>query len=145
MGGADRAIYIAADLGRVGVRMNIVTLEGSVTYQRVTSGDYEAALKGMGTGWGDVPNPKRVLEAAGYTNRRFIELEERILAALDPNEEDRLYRELTQLFQHDVPATFLYPAVRTTIASTRVRGLADSPYRGDLTRCMDSLSLEGVS
>jgi len=52
---------------------------------------------------------------------------------------------LSRLFQEDVPATFLYPDVLTTVATGRIRGLNDSPYRGDLNWCMDDLSVEGKS
>ena len=52
---------------------------------------------------------------------------------------------MAALFQQDAPATFLYPEVRTTITSRRLRGFDRSPYRGDLTWCMDELSLEGQS
>ena len=54
-------------------------------------------------------------------------------------------RKWLALFQQDAPATFLYPEVRTTITSRRLRGFDRSPYRGDLTWCMDELSLEGQS
>lgn len=39
-------------------------------------------------------------------------------------------RELQAPFQADMPATFLYPSVHTTVAHKRVRGLS-SPYRVD--------------
>jgi hypothetical protein len=41
-----------------------------------------------------------------------------------------------------MPATLLYPNVWTTLANSRIRGLDDHPYRGDLTQCMDDLWLE---
>lgn len=63
---------------------------------------------------------------------------------LYPGQEDALCKELTRLFQEDVPATFLYPSVATTITSRRVCGLDDCPYRGEAIQCMDSLSLEGM-
>jgi ABC-type transport system substrate-binding protein len=93
----------------------------------------------MNPAWHIRGGPKAMLCAAGYTSPLFLQLIDRMETVLDPNEEDHLYRELTRLFQEDVPATFLYPDVSTTIASTRVSGLAQSVYRGDLTQCMDAL------
>ena len=85
----------------------------------------------------------RFLRAAGYDNPRFCQLTSRLEDAFDPDQEDRVYAEMARLFQEDVPATFLYPEVRTTIASTRIHGFDRSPYRGDPTWCMYQLSLEG--
>ena len=82
--------------------------------------------------------------AAGYADPGFVRLCDQLRVAGDPGEEDRLYREITRVFQEDVPATFLYPTVWTTVASNRIRGLEHCAYRGDLTRCMDSVSIEGV-
>src|SRR5262249_41887287 len=140
--GLESAVYIASQLREIGVRANIRTLEGLAHFQRVVSGDYQAAISRMATGWGDVPPPKDFLAAAGYADPRFVRLCDRLRAVRDPDEEDGFYREMTRLFQQDVPATFLYPTVQTTIASKRIRGLDHCAYRGDLTRCMDSLSLE---
>ena len=143
--GLDSATYIASQLSRIGVRVRIDALEGSTHWQRVRSGDYQAAISRMYTGWGDVPSrPTSFLAAAGYRNPRFFQIEDRRYAVRDPDEEDRLYREMARLFQEDVPATFLHPTVVTTVASNRIRGLDDCPYRGDATRCMDSLSVEGL-
>jgi ABC-type transport system substrate-binding protein len=85
------------------------------------------------------------LTAASYANPHFPELTKQLRSAFDPEQEDRPYRELSRLFQEDVPATFLYPDVLTTVATGRIRGLNDSPYRGDLNWCMDDLSVEGKS
>jgi peptide/nickel transport system substrate-binding protein len=140
--GLESAVYIASQLRRIGVRANIRTLEGLAHFNRVVTGDYQAAISRMATSWGDVPPPKDFLAAAGYTDPRFMRLCDQLRDASEPEEEDGLYREMTRLFQEDVPATFLYPAVHTTIASKRIRGLEHCAYRGDLTRCMDRLSLE---
>ena len=139
----DAIVYIQSQLKRIGVRMDIDQLEGESVSARVMSGGYEAALHNF---WFKrAIGPGGFLGAAGYASPKFLELDRDIQAVTQPSEEDRLYRELTGLFQEDVPATFLFPPVNTTIASRRIRGLDDSPYRGDLTRCMDDLSLEGAS
>jgi len=140
-GGVETAVYIASQLRKIGVHMNIATLEGSTHFQRVAAGDYQAAIGRMATGFGDVPSPKNFLGAAGYASPRFVWLQDQIQTAYDPDREDYLYREMARLFQEDVPATFLFPTVWTTVASNRIQGLDDCPYRGDATRCMDNLSL----
>src|SRR5262249_17836950 len=116
------------------------------TNQRLRSGDYEATLWGMGgfgTEWTDNGNSLNYFRVVGYSSRRYLELLEKFRTAYAPAEEDLLLHELTELFQEDVPATFLHPEVRTSIAKRRILGLNDCPYRGDATWCMSQLSLSG--
>ncbi len=141
-------VYVQAQLKRLGVKMNLDTRSGAS--QRVLTGDYEAAFNRMFTDWtpdtGAYGNgAPRFLHAAGYQSPQFAELANQFRATFDPDEEDRLYQELAKLFRQDLPATFLYPDVYTTIASARIRGLENAPYPGDLTWCMDQLWLEGQS
>jgi len=85
------------------------------------------------------------LRWCGYRNPAFSQLLEATRATFDPEERDRLYRRLGRVFQADVPLTLLRPYVPSTIASRRIRGLDNSPYRGDPTQCMDELWLEDVA
>ncbi len=140
-GDPGAGVYVQAQLRRLGIRMNLDTHTGG--FERVITGDYEAAVNFMFMGWGPGNGPERFLHAAGYQSSQFAQIANKLRAAFDPNQEDRLYHELGKLFQEDLPATFLYPDVLTTVASTRIRGLKDAPYRGDLTWCMDQLSLQG--
>lgn len=132
----ESAVYIQSHLKRIGVEMEIDPLEGQGVFQRAVTGDYEAAI--CFTGRMDL----RFTSAAGYTSPRFAQLAKQLDAAFNPDQEDEVYAEIAALFQEDVPVTFLYPEVRTTIASRRILGFERSPYRGDLTWCMDDLSLE---
>ncbi len=74
-------------------------------------------------------------------NPRVIELLERAGATMNPDEIDRIYREIWPIFQADLPITGLYPTLWTTVAHRRVRGLS-SPYRADPGWYMDELWLE---
>jgi hypothetical protein len=62
----------------------------------------------------------------------------------DPGDIARLHRELILIWQADVPATFLFPNVETTVASRNVRGLS-SPYHADALRYLEDLWLEETS
>ena len=117
-------------------------------FGRVITGDYQAAFYFMFSDWTPDEQPYgngalRFLHAAGYRSPQFAEMANQLRAAFDPDQRDRLYQELAKLFQKDLPVAFLYPDVYTTVASSRIRGLDNSPYHGDLTWCMDQLSLEG--
>jgi peptide/nickel transport system substrate-binding protein len=145
---AVATVYIQAQLKRLGIKMNLKPLDAS--FQRVITGDYEAAFHRMFTDWTPDEKPygngtERFLHAAGYRSSRFAELANQFRNTFDPDLEDRLYKDLARLFREDAPAVFLYPNVYTTTASARIRGLENSPYRGDLTQCMDELWLEEVA
>ena len=133
------AVYIQSQLKRIGIRMDIQLFES--VFARAVTGDYEAAINRFFTDWKPGNGPENFLAAAGYTNPRFSQLADLLKAPLAPEQEDSAYRDLAQLFQRDVPATFLYPRVLTTVAHRRIRGLENAAYPGDLTWCLDQLSL----
>ena len=145
--GQDKAaVFIQEQLRRVGIDMEISTLELDAERHRVLGGDFEAAifiiLPDSGTFshlavFGDT-NP------IGYRNSKVSELLNRARATMDPVEIDRIYRQLWSVFQQDVPATFFYPTVYVTVASPRIRGLS-SPYRADPVWSMEDLWLEDRS
>jgi peptide/nickel transport system substrate-binding protein len=139
----EAAVYIQAQLRRIGVRMNIDPLQGRGIFERILKGDYDAALNAFW--WNESLGRGGLLAAAGYLAPRFLQLDDEIHGVRTPAGQSRIYHELTRLFQHDVPATFLYPLLRTTVAARRIRGLEGCPNRGDITQCMGDLSLEGVS
>ena len=125
------AIYVQSQLRRVGVQMDIANLEPDTVRARVMAGDFEAALT-LITEAGP-PGPLRFFGRngyIGYDNSQVTTLLEQTQNTVSPEELDRIYRELQAPFQADMPATFLYPAVHTTVAHKRVRGLS-SPYRVD--------------
>jgi ABC-type transport system substrate-binding protein len=118
--------------------MDIVTISdiGLMT-SRLKSGEFEAAITGLATG-----ELASFLRAIGYNNASFYELLDESLLTFEPEKKDHLYRQLTAVFQTDIPVTVLHPFTAITIASKRIRGLDGSPYRGDLAWCMDDLWLE---
>jgi peptide/nickel transport system substrate-binding protein len=138
--GVGPAIYVQERFKRVGVRMDIRRYGGDPE-ERIKSGDYEAALLWFGAG----ADMEERLRWCGYQNPAFSQLLEATRATFDPEERDRLYHRLGRIFQADVPLTLIRPYVPSTIANSRIRGLDDHPYRGDLTQCMDDLWLEEVA
>ncbi len=118
--------------------MEISTLEFEAQRHRVMSGDFEAAIF--------IIFPSHLAffggtNPIGYRNFTVAELLNRAAATMDPEEIDRIYRQLWSIFQVDLPTTFLYPAVYTTVASPRVRGLS-SPYRAEPVWYMEDLWVE---
>ena len=132
------AVYIQDQLRRIGVQMDIVTIsDDSLISSRIKSGEFEAVLAN-GAGW----EQEAVLRGTGYDNRAFFDLFSRTRVVFDPEAKEELHDEMRRIFRGDLPMTYLFPFAGTTIASTRIRGLENSPYREDPTWCMDQLWLE---
>jgi peptide/nickel transport system substrate-binding protein len=137
------AVYVQAQLRRVGVQADVETLELMTLRERVRDAAFDAALwdlhmKGDRSG-GSVHFEED--SPIGYVNPRVGALLRAKALVFDPAEVERIYRELWPTFQADLPVTFLAPAVQTTIAHRRVRGLV-SPYRIDPVVAMAHVWLE---
>ena len=150
-GHGEAAVYIQAALKRAGVRMNIRPLDQAGVDRRVEDGDYEAAIGIVNTygssslaSAGGVHLYRR-FQAAGYANAKLVEIFGRLWKAVDDDTVDSVFRDLAALFQQDVPATYLFPDVWSTVASARIRGVEDCYYLGDITGSMDRLWLEGAN
>jgi peptide/nickel transport system substrate-binding protein len=135
------AVYVQEQLRRVGVLMDIRTLDQGSARRALATGKFEAVLNF--TGWS--PNALRPLfgenSFIGYNNVAVATLLRRLALAMDPAEEDRLRRELAEIFRAEVPATFLFRRVNTVLAHRRIRGLG-TPWRADPIRFMGDLWLE---
>ena len=124
--------------------MEITTLEAQAANDRLRAGQFDAAISIVNE---DIEAPFGHIEffgsgsLLGYRNPRVAALLGRAAESFNPEEHDRIYRELEPIFQADLPVTFLYPLVRTTVAHRRVRGMS-SPYREDPVWYMDELWLE---
>jgi peptide/nickel transport system substrate-binding protein len=136
---ADTAVYVQDQLKRLGVHMDILGIsDPPLVKSRIQRGEFEAAIMTLGTGLLE----SFLRAATGYQNPAYFALLEKARTAFDPEEHDQFFEQITGIFQEDIPATLLYPSTSTTIAHARIRGLDGSPYRGDLTQCMDELWLE---
>ena len=135
------AVLVQAQLRRIGIRMDVQTVDFSVIWGRLGAGTFEAAVfpfvnvidfhwKWFGEG-----------SPIGYANPRVVALLRAAGATADPDEADRIYRDLMPLLRADLPVTFLFPVVHTVVAHRRVRGL-QSPFQADPVTRMEHLWLE---
>lgn len=131
------AVYVQEQLRRVGVSMEIQPVERG----RPAEGAVEAGIGLMCScpdGWrlqfGDSSR-------TGYHNARAAQLLRRLPLGTDWNEEDRIRREVAEIFQADPPATFFFPQPMTMVAHRRIHGLS-SLWRADPLMHMDELWLE---
>ncbi|MGH7564720.1 MAG: ABC transporter substrate-binding protein, partial [Gemmatimonadota bacterium] len=115
------AVYVQAQLWRVGVQMDIQMFDASVMWEKLRAGDFEAWMYvhlsgGLGRNFGR-GNP------LGYANLRAFELIERLEQTADPDEEDRIYREVSEIFRADPPMVRLVPVSISWSVHRRIRGL----------------------
>jgi len=133
------AVYVQAQLRRLGVQMEIRSVDGSVIWQKLRAGDFEAWMhvhqagslrRDFGRG-----NP------LGYANARAFELIEGLEQTADPDEEDRIYREISEIFLDDPPMVRLIPASRDWFVHRRVHGLS-TPFHAEPDTYMEDLWVE---
>lgn len=136
------AVYLQQQLRRVGVQMDVQLVEGRLVWERIKSGDFQAALARQNLGSG---RARRQLFGEkswlGYRHPRIPGLLDTLDVSIDPVERDLIYGQLSSIFQEDLPVTFLYPLVATFVAHRRVRGL-ESPFRADPVMHMEELWIE---
>jgi peptide/nickel transport system substrate-binding protein len=140
--GLERAaVYIQSQLRRVGIRMEVERLEILALFERVTAREFDAVIADIHTRGDAGALHFEEDSPIGYSNPRVGSLLRQKGLMFDRAEVDSIYRELWPIFQADLPVTFLFPIVRTTIAHRRVRGLA-SPSRIDPALHIEQLWLE---
>ncbi|MGH7564721.1 MAG: ABC transporter substrate-binding protein [Gemmatimonadota bacterium] len=127
------AVYVQSQLRRAGIQMDIQLLDSSVMWDKLAGGDFEAWMhshspqlldRHFGRG-----NP------LGYANVQAFELLERLEQTADPDEEDRIYREVSEIFRADPPMVRLVPVSISWSVHRRIRGLgthSPAAYMEDL-------------
>lgn len=137
---SEIAVYLREQFRRVGVFMDIRTVDRRLVNREVAQGRFEAVL-GV-TSW--TANLQSLLGGSnkiGYHNAAVTTLLTQLPLAMDPAEEDRLRSDLAQVLRAEVPATFLFPRVETVFAHRRIRGLS-TPWRADPLRLMGDLWID---
>ncbi|MGH7562827.1 MAG: ABC transporter substrate-binding protein [Gemmatimonadota bacterium] len=142
-GTPQMAVHVQEYLRRVGVRMEIRVLEGGLMWEKLRAGDFEALVMIQQSGYGS-PEKRDFGRGnrTGYANPAVFDLLDRIMATVDPAEEDRLYRDLAEIFRAELPVTRIVPWTRTHFVHRRVRGLS-APFRLNPDTHMEELWLEG--
>jgi peptide/nickel transport system substrate-binding protein len=139
------AVYVQGQLRQVGVQIDIATRSEWVqVFRQVRAGEFEAAIgrflmvlpgvMGQHQFFGDK-------SYIGYANPRVHELLDRAAETQSPQTQDTIYRALMEIFQTDLPVTFLHPIPSTHVAHRRLAGLS-SPYRADPVWYMEELWID---
>lgn len=138
-------IYIQDQLRHVGIRMEVQPLDRSLFHKRIRLGDFEAAIGRFDNSpVGDIQGYRLFIDEdspIGYRNLEVVELLTTAQNTMEPNDVDRIYREIMPIFQADLPLTFLFPQVTTHVVHRRIKGLS-SNNRQDPVWFMEYLWIE---
>ena len=125
------AVYIQDQLRKVGIRMEVITMETRFLVERGSSGDWEALLTRM--------------FYFNYSGKLYSPEFKRLIkmVTLSPttDELDKAVRKLWPKFRAEIPFTFLYPEIKFNIVHKRIRGLK-SPNRAYPGKFMEYLWID---
>ncbi|MEE9502345.1 MAG: peptide ABC transporter substrate-binding protein [Candidatus Aminicenantaceae bacterium] len=122
------AIYIQEQFRQVGIRMEIQSLEYGLLTKRLLSGEFEVVLWRFMNQLSRPAGHLVVLGAnspIGYSNSKMTQLLQAAKDAINPDQKDRIYREIMPIFLRDLPLTLLFPQVQTHVVHRRFQGLSN--------------------
>ena len=137
----ELAVYVQEFLRQVGIKMEVEVIEPALTWDRLSSGSFEALFMVVQGGTfaqlRDFGRDNRI----GYYNAAVFEIVDSLQTEADPDEQDRLYRRLTELYRSDMQVTRLIPWSREWFVHRRVRGMS-TPFRVEPDTYMETLWIE---
>ena len=121
------AVFVQDQLKRVGIRMEIQELQGTLN-TRFRSGDFDAVFGKFQNSPISFAGHLSILgenSPIGYKNAEMIRLLK--LAKNEPELEKRkiIFEQIMPIYTADIPMTILFPETKTLIAHKKVRGLED--------------------
>jgi peptide/nickel transport system substrate-binding protein len=128
------AVMIQEQLSRIGVGVELRSMDRGLIRQRVRAGDFEAALaaglKGSRLLETLAGKPPEWSSPTGYRNADLPDLVTAMENSLDPSIVEEAYGRLEEIFRRDYPMSMVVPNMgnASVIATLRVRGLT-SPLR----------------
>jgi peptide/nickel transport system substrate-binding protein len=138
------AVYVQSHLSKVGVKMEIFTLNGAVLRNRVREGDFEAAITYVENNFLRSDGLHFFCSEGspiGFHNPQISEGFDIAKKTMNPDEIDAVFQELMPIFQAELPWTFLTLDVETYLAHRKIKGLS-SPFRANPVYHMENLWIE---
>lgn len=121
------SVYIQDQLRDVGIRMDIQSLEFSLLTERLRTGNFDAVLWRFMNQLSHQAGHLSILgenSPIGYSNPEMIQLLKAAKENMEPDQRDRIYREIMPIFMRDLPLTLLFPQVKTHVVHQRIQGLS---------------------
>jgi peptide/nickel transport system substrate-binding protein len=141
---SGQGVYIQSQFQKIGVKMEILTVNNAVTKSRIRTGEFEAIFRGFNNSishpFGHIP----ILgenSYIGYANPEMNRLLELAVDTIDLGKRDEIYKKIMPIFAEDMPITLLTPSVSISIAHQRIKGLVNI-IRAAPSRDMEHLWIE---
>lgn len=138
-GAEQAAVYVQDQLRRIGVRMEVQMLDQSAARERISDGQFDAAIADLTYYTHERYFGER--SPMGYRDPEVARLLTAAHRAIDRDVVDDRYRRLWPILRADLPITFLFPGNWATVARRRVHGLS-APYRAEPAWYMEHLWIE---
>lgn len=137
----ELAVYVQEFFRQVGVHMEIQSIDEAAGWDRLKAGDFEALFMIVQSGvFAQIRDFGRE-NRTGYYNPEAFAVIDSLQTTADPEEEDRLYRRLTEIYRSDMQFTRLIPWSSEWFVHRRVRGLT-TPFRAEPDTYMEELWVE---
>jgi peptide/nickel transport system substrate-binding protein len=115
------AVYVQEFLRRVGVNMEIQSVDDASGWDRLRAGDFEALFMIVQAYPGAQQRDFGRGNRTGYQSTEAFAVIDSLQVTADPEEQDRLYARLTEIFRADMPFTRLIPSSSNWVVHRRVR------------------------
>jgi peptide/nickel transport system substrate-binding protein len=116
------AVYVQEFLRRVGVHMEIQSIDDASGWDRLRAGDFEALFMIVQAYPGAQQRDFGRGNRTGYQSAEAFAVIDSLQDTADPEEQDRLYRRLTEIYRTDMPFTRLVPNSSNWFVHRRVGG-----------------------
>jgi len=140
-GYAQLAVYVQEFLRQVGVQMEIQSIDDASGWDRLRVGDFEALFMIVQPGPGAHQRDFGRGNRTGYQSPGAFAVIDSLQATADPEEQDRLYGRLTEIYRADMPFTRLIPSSSSWFVHRRVRA-ASTAFLAVPAYYMEELWLE---
>ena len=140
-------LYVQDQFRRIGIQMEIQDLDNNVFRQRAFLGEYEAVSFQASLTPYKNPNWDHYKVYAhtslfGYDNPQIDSLLQIADTIFDSGKLDTTYYQIANIFNEDIPITFLFQIVFTFIVKHEIKGL-ESPYMSNPVYNMEHLWIDG--
>jgi peptide/nickel transport system substrate-binding protein len=123
------AVFVQDQLKRVGIRMEIQELQGTLC-TRFRSGDFEVAFgkfQNSPIAFGGHLSILGENSPIGYENLEMIRLLKLAKNEAEPKKRKEIFQKIKPFYSADHPMTILFPETKILIAHKKVQGLEDYP------------------
>jgi peptide/nickel transport system substrate-binding protein len=130
-----QAVYLQEQFRRIGVRMDVATLQRAVLRQRVRGADFDAGLEAYNfvEQFGD-------RDPSGFFHPELQGLRDAIWYEIDREQRDTYLQRVWEIVAAEIPITYLHPELEYVVAHRRVKGLQ---HNRDLFPNVEHLWLAG--